>query len=240
MVYHIRVTNLRPIKATYVNESVYEALKRAILHGELPPGAALNDRRLAEMLEVSRTPVRDALHRLEGSGLVERRGRHGWAVAGLEARDVEEIFELRRLLEPLGLNRLAETWDEATVQELASFFDEFTGPLHHEQYPNYLSRDHGFHKRIVQCSQNSRAIAFYGVLENQIDRIRHYLSYGYEGRVNASLPEHQRICAAIGARDLKLARELLLEHLNMVEKTMVSFVESQELERLIREHRIGE
>ncbi len=240
LVYHIRVTNLRLIKTTYVNESVYEALERAILHGELPPRAALNDRRLAEMLGVSRTPVRDALHRLEGSGLVERRGRHGWAVAGLEPRDVEEVFELRRVLEPLGLERLAETWEEAAVRELSSFFDGFDEPLRREQYPEYLGRDHDFHKRIVACSRNSRVIGFYGILEQQIDRVRHYLSYGYEGRVEASLAEHKRICAAIGARELESAKGLLLEHLNMVEKTMVSFVESQDLERIIRERGIGE
>lgn len=234
------MANLRPIKMAYVNETAYEAIERAILQGELPPGAPLNDRRLAELLGISRTPVRDALHRLEGSGLIERRGRHGWTVSSLNARDVREVFELRRLLEPLGLRRLAESWEKSAVTELSGFFEGFPDALPKERFPDYLRCDHEFHKRIVACSQNSRAISFHSILEHQIDRIRHYLSYGYEGRVQASLAEHQGICAAIGSHDLANATELLIRHLDTVEETMVSFIQSRRLGELIGEHPAGE
>src|SRR3712207_8755982 len=65
------------------------------LFRSLEPGAVLGDRQLAEALGVSRTPVRDALHRLESSGLVERKGRAGWAVSVFALQDVHELFELR-------------------------------------------------------------------------------------------------------------------------------------------------
>jgi DNA-binding GntR family transcriptional regulator len=92
--------DMQPINTVHINEQVYEAIEGAIVRSELGPGALLGDRQLAEALGVSRTPVRDALHRLESSGLVERRGRAGWAVSGFALRDVHELFELRRILEP--------------------------------------------------------------------------------------------------------------------------------------------
>lgn len=214
-----------------MNESVYKAIESAILQGELAPNSTLNDRRLAELLGVSRTPVRDALHRLESSGLVERQTRAGWTVTGIDPEDVKEIFELRRVLEPLGLKRLSETWNPVIVRELSSFFDEFPNQLPRYLYLEYLRRDHDFHSRIVECSQNKRGIYFHGILEHQINRIRHYLSFGYEGRVDTSLAEHRQICAAIGDHDLQAATALLQEHLNTVEVLMTNFAREQQFEQ---------
>jgi DNA-binding transcriptional regulator YhcF (GntR family) len=109
------MVQLRRIEIVRINEQVYEAIEAAIVRCELEPGAGLGDRQLAEMLGVSRTPVRDALHRLESSGLVERRGSMGWMVSTFALQDVQELFELRRVFEPLGLERLSENWDEAVV-----------------------------------------------------------------------------------------------------------------------------
>ncbi len=237
LVYHNAMKNLRPIKATHLSESVYEALESAILQGELGPNSTVHDRQLAELLGVSRTPVRDALHRLECSGLVQRQPRGGWRVAGFDPQDVEEVFELRRALEPLGLKRLSRSWDEATVRELTTLFDEFPDQLPRDLYPEYLKRDHDFHSRLMECSENRRAIDFYTSLRHQIDRVRHYLSYGYEGRVDDSLSEHREICRAIDACDLEGATELLLYHLRQVETMFVKLAEEHQIERWLSARR---
>jgi DNA-binding GntR family transcriptional regulator len=212
------MVSLQPINAVHINEQVYEAIEMAIVRCELGPGELLGDRQLAEALGVSRTPVRDALHRLESSGLVERRGRAGWAVSAFALRDVHELFELRRILEPLGLERLAGTWEEGTVGELSRFFDDFPDRMPEDLLPRYLYTDRRFHKRIVECSGNGRIVRFYEVVEKQIDRIRHYVSYNYEGRVEDSLAEHREVCAAIAARDLPAATGALIRHLRKVEE----------------------
>ena len=170
------MAQLRRIEVVRINEQVYEAIEAAIVQCELGPGAVLGDRQLAEMLGVSRTPVRDALHRLESSGLVERRGRMGWMVSTFALQDVRELFELRRVFEPLGLERLSETWDEAVVRELSHSFERFPEQLTQDLLPDYLHDDRRFHNKIVECSRNDRIIRFYGTVEKQIDRIRHYLS----------------------------------------------------------------
>jgi GntR family transcriptional regulator, rspAB operon transcriptional repressor len=229
------MTQLRRIEVVRINEQVYEAVEAAIVRCDLDPGAVLGDRQLAEMLGVSRTPVRDALHRLESSGLVERRGRMGWMVSTFALQDVRELFELRRVFEPLGLESLSQTWDEAVVRELSHSFEKFPERLTRDLLPDYLHDDHQFHKKIVGCSRNGRVIRFYETVEKQIDRIRHYLSYNYEGRVEASLKEHREICAAIAARDLSAATEALDNHLRNVEELITALARERGLDQRTRE-----
>ena len=229
------MAQLRRIEVVRINEQVYEAVEAAIVRCELEPGAVLGDRHLADLLGVSRTPVRDALHRLESSGLVERRGRMGWMVSTFVLQDVRELFELRRVLEPLGLERLSETWDEAVVRELSHSFEKFPERLTEDLLLDYLHDDHRFHKKIVECSRNGRVIRFYGTVEKQIDRIRHYLSYNYEGRVEASLKEHREICAAIAACDLSAATEALNDHLRDVEELITALARERGLDQRTRE-----
>jgi len=223
------------IEVARINEQVYEALEAAIVRCELGPGAVLGDRQLAEDLGISRTPVRDALHRLESSGLVERRGRMGWMVSTFALQDVQELFELRRIFEPLGLERLSETWDEEVVGGLSRSFERFPERLTQDLLPDYLLEDRRFHKEIVGCSRNGRVIRFYGTVEKQIDRIRHYLSYNYEGRVEASLKEHREICAAIAAHDLSAASEALDNHLRNVEELITALARERGLDQRTRE-----
>jgi DNA-binding GntR family transcriptional regulator len=229
------MTGLQPINAIRMNEQVYEAIESAIVRCELDPGALLGDRQLAEALGVSRTPVRDALHRLESSGLVERRGRAGWAVSGFALRDVHELFELRRMIEPFGLERLSETWEEATVEELSRFFDDFPEQMPEDSMRRYLHTDRWFHKRIVECTGNGRMVRFYEVVEKQIDRVRHYVSYNYEGRVGDSLAEHREICAAIAARDLSAATGALVRHLRNVEELIATLAQERGVDELADE-----
>jgi DNA-binding GntR family transcriptional regulator len=229
------MTQLRRIEVVRINEQVYEAIEAAIVRCELEPRAVLGDRQLAEVLDVSRTPVRDALHRLESSGLVERRGRMGWMVSTFALQDVRELFELRRVFEPLGLERLSETWDESVVRELSRSFEKFPERLTEDLLADYLHDDRRFHNKIVECSRNGRIIRFYGTVEKQIDRIRHYLSYNYEGRVEASLKEHREICAAIAARDLSAATEALDNHLRNVEELITALARERGLDQRTQE-----
>src|SRR3712207_1258290 len=229
------MAQLRRIEVVRINEQVYEAVEAAIVRCELEPGAVLGDRQLAEMLGISRTPVRDALHRLESSRLVERRGRMGWIVSSFALQDVRELFELRWVFEPLGLERLSRTWDEVVVRELSHSFEKFPERLTEDLLLDYLHDDHRFHKKIVECSRNGRVIRFYGTVEKQIDRIRHYLSYNYEGRVEASLEEHREICAAIAARDLSAATEALNDHLRTVEELITALARERGLDQRTRE-----
>jgi DNA-binding GntR family transcriptional regulator len=218
------VSTLRRIEAVGLGDQVYESVRQAIVQGELKPGEHLRDRKLAAALGVSRTPVRDALHRLRSAGLVESRGRTGWVVTEFTERDVKELFELRRLLEPVGLERLARDPAEDAVAEIGGFFEPFSHPIPREDYLGYFARDNAFHKLLVRHSGNQRLQSFYEVIESHIDRGRHFLSTTAAGRVDATLDEHLAICRAVAERDFAAARAALIRHLDNGEELMVEYL----------------
>ncbi|WP_029032311.1 GntR family transcriptional regulator [Salinarimonas rosea] len=208
-----------------VAEQVRETLTRAIIEGELLPNAVLSDRQLSEQLGVSRTPIREAFHQLESSGLLRRRSRVGWVVADLKRKDVEELIELRTILEVAGVQRVVK-WPEAELAALAASFDVFAQPLDPAAYAAYLQQDRAFHNTLVKATDNSRIVEVYRVVEWQIDRIRHLVSYRVQNRVDHSFKEHRRICAALASRDAPGAVAALEGHFSNVQKKFVELLEA--------------
>lgn len=223
---------LKPIRPSDVTGMVRQAIEDAIIEGELPPGRVLVDRQLAATFNVSRTPVRDALRGLESSGLIRRTERGtqvSWVVAEFRERDIHELFQLRRLLEPLAFVEPPARELDADLIRLATFFDEFPPELSHADYGAYIARDREFHMEVVKLSGNSRAIAYYKILEKQIDRIRHFLAIGYEGRMTQIVVEHASIYDAMKRSDLPATAESLREHLRHGEEAMILFARERGL-----------
>lgn len=218
----MRNFGMAPVRTA--SESVYETLVRAIVKGRLGPNEALSDRALALQLGVSRTPVREAFHQLEAAGLVRRRGRIGWVVTALDRQDVEELIELRTILEVAGIQRVV-AWDESELARLAALFDGFTLPLPEESIARYLEVDNELHLALVNATGNRRIIDIYRYVEWHIDRLRHLVSYRVQRRVDRSLEEHRRICRALKARDAEAAADALTEHLANVEKSFLELLE---------------
>lgn len=212
---------LPKIESVQLGDQTIEAIRSAIITGELTPGAPLRDRQLAEELGVSRTPVREALHRLEAAGLVEPRGRSGWAVTRFTKQDVRELFQLRMLLEPVGLEALAEDPDDDRIQAIAGFFTAYEHPIAAERYAEYFWHDDDFHRTIVSCSGNRRISSFYAVMNAHINRGRHFLYGATAGRVEETLDEHREIVDAVIDRDFGRARSALLSHLRTGEELML-------------------
>jgi DNA-binding GntR family transcriptional regulator len=212
---------LMPIEPVQLADRTLSLVRAAIVSGELAPGEPLRDRQLADMLGVSRTPVREALHRLEAVGLVVPRGRGGWMVSPFTEADVRELFQLRLVLESLGLEELARTRDAGSISEIGDFFRDYSHPIPQERYPEYFAEDNAFHKRIVACSWNRRVRDIYAVLETQIDRGRHFLITSVGGRGEETLDEHLAIVDAVRDLDFRRARNHLVSHLHTGEELML-------------------
>jgi DNA-binding GntR family transcriptional regulator len=212
---------MRPITPVHLRDRTYESIRAAIINGELAPAQPLVDRQLADQLQVSRTPVREALHRLEADGLAQPRGRAGWEVTDFTEQDVRELFQLRMLLEPVGLDALAKAPDDALIERMATFFDGYDHPIAQDRYEDYVARDRAFHELLVACSGNRRLQRFYAVLDSHIDRGRHFLTGSAEGRAEETLDEHRAVAEAVGDRDFARARAALLNHLRTGEELMV-------------------
>ena len=213
-----QIKNVRLVSLT---DRVYVELVNGVIAGELAPGDKLTDRRLASQLGVSRTPIREALQRLVSGGLVDPRGRAGWTVAVLSPRDIRELFELRSLLEPVGIRRIVRDKDEATAAELLAYFDRFGDVVPDSRYAEYFSADRSFHSRIVDLSQNRRLVAAYRTVELQVDLGRHRLLSQSRQRVEQTLKEHRAIAAALAAGDAEAALAALASHLTNGEAMML-------------------
>lgn len=216
---------LERIETVQLGERTVEALRSAIIRGELAPGEPLRDRQLAEALGVSRTPVREALHRLEAAGLVEARGRTGWAVTPFTEQDVRELFQLRMLLEPTGLDVLEREPDPARISVITSFFADYEPPIDPALFVAYFRHDDDFHRTIVDCSGNRRINSMYDVMNAHINRGRFFLSTVTAGRVEETLVEHRQIVEAVAQLDFDGARAALLGHLRTGEALMLQRLE---------------
>jgi DNA-binding GntR family transcriptional regulator len=217
---------MRPVSLT---DRVFEELVNGVVAGELGPGDKLTDRRLAEQLGVSRTPVREALQRMVSSGLADPKGRAGWTVTTLRESDIVELFELRSLLEPVGIRRIIERNDPKIFQELDSFFDPFGDVVPQDRYPDYFRVDRAFHSRIVSLCGNRRIIAAYRNVELQVDLARHRMSLQSSASVNATLTEHRGIAAAIRSYDAELAVVRLHQHLTHGQEMLFETIQAHPL-----------
>jgi DNA-binding GntR family transcriptional regulator len=203
-----------------VTDWVYEELKNAIVDLRLAPGEPLREATLADRLGVSKTPIREALTRLEQEGLVETTSFKGAAVTGYSRQDLLDIYELRELLENAAVRAAAESMSDAgrarldrisrdsrrllggqgrsgqDTGELAALLTEFDVVLF-DQVRNH---------RILALIENLRAhMTRIGLLTAEIP-----------GRIDASVDEHEKIVEAIAARDPELAERYMREHIRSV------------------------
>lgn len=214
-----------PVTERKLSSHMYRELENAIVECTLPPGTPLSDRELAQQFGVSRTPVRDTLHLLESSGLVERGQRTGWAVTQIRLQDVQELYELRSLLEPAGLARIVE-WEDGELSQVASMFDGFSIPMSQSDVESYLTRDDEFHQLIIKATGNSQLTRAYYVVDRQLARCKRFVSYQDDSRREDSLIEHRRVCEALGKRDESAARVALLDHIRTARDALTGAIKA--------------
>jgi DNA-binding GntR family transcriptional regulator len=184
-----------------VTDWVYEELKAAIVDLRLAPGDPLREATLAGQLGVSKTPIREALTRLEQEGLVETTSFKGAVVTGYSRQDLIEIYELRELLENAAARAAAESMTEADLARLS----------HISQESRKLKRSND----AAGLVRNSRIRALLENLRAHLTRIG-LLTAEIPGRIDASVDEHEKIVAAIVAHDPELAEQQMSQHIRSV------------------------
>ncbi|MGE0255935.1 MAG: GntR family transcriptional regulator [Alphaproteobacteria bacterium] len=192
-----------------IRERVYRRLRSDILACRLTPGADLHEMDLARDFAVSKSPVRDALLRLETEGLVEVLPRKGYRIAPLTIEVARELFELREALEPACMIGAADAADDDALAALDVWreFDLTRG------FPAWVDYNRNFHVALVALSPNSRMVTTaVGVIE-QCERLSHLAIAAYENtRAGGPLAEHSEIIDALQARDGQRAAALLARH----------------------------
>lgn len=197
----------------------YDYLLEAITTYKLKPGDAIVEQDLSDKLGISRTPIREALKKLESEGLLHRFPSRGTFVASLSIQDVEEIFQLRELFELTALrNAIVQITDEELdrLEEQINALDERDATKPYVQNSFYRS-DLELHMLIMKYSGNSRMVRFYKTLDVQFEQLRR-ISSTTPQRLSKSKQEHLDIIYALRTRDLVDTTRALSLHLQNIKE----------------------
>ncbi len=205
----------------------YGELKAAILDLRLPPGSALREAALAEDLGTSPTPVREALAWLERDGLVETQVFKGALVTGYSRQDLEEIYELREILEVAAARQAAANPEEVMVEtllQLSAQCREVATASRPKQLARLIDQ---FDSVLFDSLRNSRMRAVVANLRDHLIRIGH-LTEDIPGRLEASVEEHDRIVRAIVDHDADAAAESMRQHIASVRDEQLRSIQPTE------------
>jgi DNA-binding GntR family transcriptional regulator len=198
-----------------VTDWVYEEVRQAIVELRLKPGAPLREATMAGQLGVSKTPVREALARLEQEGLVETTSFKGAVVSGYSAEDLQEIYELRELLEGAAVRAAATSASDETLARLKALVAESHELGAKRDLLGLAALLGAFDLLIYDQVANERIRALIDNLKAHLARIGR-LTEEIPGRVRASVEEHAAIVDAIVARDPDEAERAMRSHIRSV------------------------
>lgn len=214
----IKLDGYKPLR-----DIVFETLRDAIITQVLKPGERLMEIQLADEMGVSRTPVREAIRKLELEGLVVMVPRKGAYVAGVSMKDIHEVFELRSALEGLAVTLAAE---RITDEELEALERQVVKEAEEKEadIDTIVFIDTTIHDMIYQAAHNQRLVQFINILQEQLQRFR-AASLSKPGRSRTALDEHKKIVEALAERNGKLAARLAREHIENAENAMICVME---------------
>ncbi len=195
-----------------LNQQAYDEIRRRILDGEFLPSNPISEYQVASELNISRTPVREALKRLEEEGLVWSIPNKGTFVAELSAHDIMEIYQVRECLEGQAARIAAEKMSDNDIQLLEkeiALTDEFAAT---GQEDEIFQRDIRLHKLIITSTQNIRLGKILATLDDQMHRVRIIFSHSPDW-LQAVIQEHAAIVEKIKARDCEGAEDAMVKHL---------------------------
>ena len=205
----------KKVTAQSLVDIVAERIEAAIINGTLEPGSRLSEQALAVSLGVSRGPLREAIRRLEGRKLLERTPNIGVRVAALSLKDLNEILQIREVLEGLACSLAAQNMTDTEIVALQDLLEQHEHQKSVQEGKGYYqeSKDFDFHFRIVSGSRNERLVQMLWGDLYYLLRVYRYKSSTKPGRAKKALQEHKEIAAALARRDPIAAEQKMRAHL---------------------------
>lgn len=210
-----------------LRDVVFNTLRQAIITGEFAPGERLMEISLANRLGVSRTPVREAIRKLELEGLVIMIPRKGAQVARITEKNLCDVLEVRTVLEEFATVLACERIDEAGIRDLRQALDEFVTAVESGDILAIANKDEHFHDIIFHATNNDRLIYIINNLREQFYRYR--MEYVKDIRQRSLLvEEHRELLNAITNRDSARAKELMRTHLLNQQQEVIQNIQKRE------------
>lgn len=196
-----------------LRDVVFNTLRQGILRGLLPPGLRLMEIQLAKQLGVSRTPVREAIRKLELEGLVVTIPRKGAEVAEITPKDLHDVLEVRCALEALAVELACQAITDEELNELGLYLEKFKTLVPTGDINALAECDVAFHDVIINCTGNNRLIQMLNNLREQMYRYR--LEYLKDNATHPLLiREHQEIISCLRTKNIAGAKSVISEHIN--------------------------
>ena len=211
-----------------LRDVVFNTLRHAILTGELKPGERLMEIHLADRLGVSRTPIREAIRKLELEGFVIMIPRKGAQVAKISEKNLKDVLEVRRVLDVLAVELACDRMSDEEKEEMKKAADEFARTVKSSKNPQEITEaDVNFHDIILKSTGNGRLVQLVNNLAEHLYRYR--LEYIKDSSYhNRLLSEHEAIVNAILKADKKAAAKAVVEHIDNQEKTIIEHLHLEE------------
>ncbi|MEO8563119.1 MAG: GntR family transcriptional regulator [bacterium] len=220
------VARILPIKRQTLTGMTADALRERILHGAYPEGEPLRQDAIAEDLGVSRIPVREALRQLEAEGLVTFNPHRGAVVSTLSLQEIEELFELRTLIELDLFRRAIPRIENEDVTRAKEILDAYETALRNGDVAAWGEMNWQFHSTLFAPADRPFTLGVAQKLHQQCDRyLRMQLALTH-GELRAN-EEHRAILSAVRKRDARRASELLREHILGAGRALRDFLEKE-------------
>ena len=210
-----------------LSQKVYRALKTEIIKGSLKPGTKLSEGKIAKQMEVSRTPIREALRELAAEGFVKISPNQGVVVSNASVEDVQEVLQIRGVLEGLAARLATKMINEEEIKELEKYQKRMEYYTNEDDVLAFSEMDAEFHGLILNICGNNRLIQIRKNLSDQAHRYR-IRSLSVPGRLKYSLKEHQEIVEALKRKNAEQADRLSQKHIENVLVNILAHKDKEE------------
>lgn len=208
--------------AKSITQRSYELIRTQILRGELNASQRLTEAYFAKLFGISKSPIREALNRLEAEGLITIQPRRGAFVRDFSPRDTEEIYEMREILETSAVRNLE--LNAKTIAQLHAAVDAAEAHLNQNDREKYVCADADFHRILAQANPNSRLRKVLESMHDQMLILRHK-TFALSGR--NSVKQHREIAQALEQGDREAAAQLMSEHIRAVRQSLLEDIEQK-------------
>lgn len=219
----VKVPKLKMDSYQPLRDVIFETLRKAIVSGDIKPGERLMEVSLAEQMGVSRTPVREAIRRLEAEGLVTMIPRKGTHVSELSVKDIMDVLEVRTVLDKLATDLAAKHIQPAQLKNLETVHKQYISCVEKDNMEGAIKKDVEFHDIIYSASGNPRLVAVAASLREHIYRFR--VIYMSDNLIAENvLNEHEEILEALREAQNNVASNLAEKHIRNQMETIIKTV----------------
>lgn len=220
----VDLTTLRLDRSRPLRDQIYPLVRGLILSGIIRPGEVIDEKAIAAQLDVSRTPVREAVKRLSDERLVDVVAQSGTRASRMDRKAIEESFLIRRALEMESAAQAAARMNQEHADHLHDILARHERAVEKRQFAEAIARDDEFHRAVTEISDLPRLWSTIEISKAQLDRCRHMM-LPRTGQAEATLEQHRAIIRGLNSGDPAKAAAAMKAHLDAAWKSTVAVLD---------------